>query len=59
MNGAHPFAPGVIERHPRRSGLVAAYQRRALLRWLVRTALFMFAVAVCGFAAGLITGALS
>lgn len=48
---AHPFAPGAIEHH-------TSPQRRALLRWLRRTALFVSTVAGCAFVAGLITGAL-
>lgn len=48
---AHPFAPGAIEHHTRR-------HRRALLRWLRRTALFLTTVAGVAFVAGLITGAL-
>lgn len=47
---AHPFAPGAITRH-------TSAQRRALLRWLRRIAVFMFSVAVLAFMAGLITGA--
>lgn len=48
---AHPFAPGAIEHHTSR-------QRRALLRWLRRTAIFVTTVAGVAFVAGLITGAL-
>ena len=47
----HPFAPGAITRH-------TSAQRRALLRWLRRTAVFMSTLAVLAFVAGLITGAL-
>ena len=47
---AHPFAPGAIEHH-------TAPQRRALVRWLKRSAAFMASVAVVAFAAGLSTGA--
>ena len=49
---AHPFAPGAIEHHSSR-------QRRALLRWMRRTTLFITAVAVLAFLAGLATGALT
>ena len=48
---AHPFAPGAITRH-------TSAQRRALLRWLRRTALFIATVVGAAFVAGLITGAL-
>lgn len=47
---AHPFAPGAIEHY-------TAPQRRALVRWLKRSAAFMASVAVVAFAAGLSTGA--
>lgn len=46
-----PFAPGVITHH-------TSHQRRALLRWLRRTALLITTVAGIAFVAGLITGAL-
>jgi hypothetical protein len=51
---AHPFAPGAIEHHTHSR----VHQRRALLRWLRRTALFVTTVAGAAFVAGLITGAL-
>lgn len=54
MNAQHPFAPGAITRHTHSR----VQQRRALLRWLRRTALFMFTVAGVAFVAGLITGAM-
>lgn len=47
---AYPFAPGAITRH-------TSAQRRALLRWLRRSALFVTTLAVLAFVAGLITGA--
>jgi hypothetical protein len=47
----HPFAPGAITRH-------TSAQRRALLRWLRRTALLIATVVGAAFVAGLITGAL-
>lgn len=50
----HPFAPGVITRHTRSTTL----QRRALVRWLRRVAVFIPTVAALAFLAGLITGAL-
>lgn len=48
---AHPFAPGAITRH-------TSAQRRALLRWLRRTALLIATVVGAALVAGLITGAL-
>lgn len=45
------FAPGAIERH-------TSAQRRALLRWVRRTALLITTVAGVSFVAGLIAGAL-
>lgn len=47
---SHPFAPGAIEHHTR--------QRSALRHWLARAALFLAAVGVLAFVAGLATGAL-
>jgi len=52
----HPFAPGAIEAH--RRARIPAHQRRALLRWLGRTALLMGTFAALGLLAGLISGVL-
>jgi len=48
---AHPFAPGAITRH-------TSAQRKALARWLKRTALLMGAAITIGLLAGLVFGAM-
>lgn len=46
---AHPFAPGAITAH-------RSHQRRALLRWLKRTAALMGTAIVVGLLAGVVFG---
>ena len=56
---AHPYAPGTIERHRRRSwlSLTTPAQRQALKRWLTAAALIATTCAAIGFSAGLYAGA--
>ena len=52
----HPFATGVIQQFTRQR---RAHQRRALVRWLGRIAVFMAAVAALSLVAGLVVGVLN